>query len=56
MDSLYDVPIGYVNEAVAKVMGNYIGIYIAYDTKNIKEVWKDYMRVRVEIDVRQPSP
>lgn len=22
---MYDVPIGYVNEAVAKLMGNYIG-------------------------------
>lgn len=51
---LYDVPIGYVNEAMAKLMGNYIGIYIQYDPKNANEVWKDYMRARVRFDVRQP--
>lgn len=51
---LYDVPIGYINKSMAKLVGNYIGIFIAYDTKNIREIRKDYMRVRVKIDVRQP--
>lgn len=51
---LYDVPLRYVNETMAKLMGNYIGIFISYDTRNKNEVWEDFMRVRVKIDVRKP--
>lgn len=51
---LFDIPVGYVKEAVAKLLGDYIGSFLEYDAKNAKDVWNNYMRVRVQIDIRKP--
>ncbi|XVF39851.1 hypothetical protein PTKIN_Ptkin01aG0065600 [Pterospermum kingtungense] len=51
---IYDVLIGFVSEGVGKQLGNYIGTFLEYDTKNNGFMWHNYMRVRVRLDVRLP--
>ena len=35
-------------------MGNYIGEFLEYDASNNSSFWKNYMQVKVKIDVRLP--
>ncbi|GAU39458.1 hypothetical protein TSUD_158890 [Trifolium subterraneum] len=35
-------------------LGNYIGKFVEYDKNNNSSFWRQYMRIRVRIDVRQP--
>ncbi|XP_058758128.1 uncharacterized protein LOC131631355 [Vicia villosa] len=45
---------GLMLEKVGKAMGNFIGVFVEYDKNNNTSFWREYMRVRVRIDVRQP--
>ncbi|KAM7504958.1 hypothetical protein LguiB_003862 [Lonicera macranthoides] len=47
---IYDLPVGYMSEHVAKTIGNFIGRFIEADPNNFKGVWRDYMRIRVSFD------
>lgn len=51
---IYDIPVGYFFENTGKLLGNFIGQFLEYDPKNSQAIWRDYMRVRVCIDVRLP--
>lgn len=50
----HHLPVGFMNEAVGKLLANYIGSFVAYDPANNASVWREYMRLRVLIDVRKP--
>ncbi|MCI36871.1 hypothetical protein A2U01_0058095, partial [Trifolium medium] len=43
-----------MKENVGRQLGNYIGTFVEYDKKNNSSFWREYMRVRVKVDVRQP--
>lgn len=45
---------GFMSEVVAQTVGTYIGEFIKSDSNNYTGFWKEYMHVRVSIDVRQP--
>ncbi|XVF48482.1 hypothetical protein PTKIN_Ptkin03bG0193900 [Pterospermum kingtungense] len=49
---VYDVPVGYMSEGVGKLLGNFIGVFFYYDSKNSASLWRSYMRIRVKMDVR----
>lgn len=51
---IYDLPMGLMMESVGKQLGNFFGEFLEYDTKNNSSIWREYMRVRVRIDVRKP--
>lgn len=51
---IYDLPMGFMMEAVGKQLGNFFGEFLEYDTKNNASIWREYMRVRIRIDVRKP--
>lgn len=51
---LYNLPVGYMLEAVGKQLGNCFGEYMEYDAKNNSSIWREYMRVRIKIDARKP--
>ena len=51
---MYDVPVGFMSERVAKHIGDYIGQYILSDPNNFSGGWRAYMRVRVLFDVHFP--
>jgi hypothetical protein len=41
-------------ERVGKTLANYIGSFVEYDKNNKGSFWREYMRVKVRVDVRQP--
>ena len=43
-----------MSEKVCKEVGNYIGRFIKSDTSNFGGLWRNYLRIRVFIDVRKP--
>lgn len=51
---VYNLPIGFLSEKVLTNIGNYIGEFQASDPNNFMGVWRNYMRLRVSIDVRKP--
>lgn len=50
----HNLPVGFMTEAVGKLLANYIGKFVGYDPTNNSCVWREYMRLRVLVDVRQP--
>ncbi|MBA0613667.1 hypothetical protein Godav_014054, partial [Gossypium davidsonii] len=51
---IHDAPIGLFSENLAKLLENFIGAFLEYDGSNLGRENRNYMRVRVQIDVRKP--
>ncbi|GAU48556.1 hypothetical protein TSUD_405720 [Trifolium subterraneum] len=51
---IHNVPVGMMLEKVGKRLANYIGEFVEYDKNNSTSFWRQYMRVKVRVDVRRP--
>lgn len=51
---MYNLLIGFQSEKVLTNIGNYIGEFQFSDPNNLMGVWRNYMRIRVSIDVWKP--
>lgn len=51
---IHDLPVGYMTEVVGKQLGNFFGVFLQYDAKNNSSIWREFMRLRVRLDVRKP--
>ncbi|PNX58764.1 hypothetical protein L195_g051077, partial [Trifolium pratense] len=51
---IHNVPVGMMLEKVGKGLANYIGEFVEYDKNNNTSFWRQYMRVKVRVDVRRP--
>jgi hypothetical protein len=51
---VYNLPTGLMKENVGIRLANYIGTFVEYDKNNNSNFWRQYMRIRVRVDVRQP--
>lgn len=51
---LYDLKAGFMTEMILKEVGNYVGEYIESCPRNFNGVWREYMRIRVSIDLSKP--
>lgn len=51
---IFDLPSSFMNENVGKQLGNFFGEYLQYDDKNNAALWREFMRVKIRIDVRKP--
>ncbi|XP_057796794.1 uncharacterized protein LOC131012808 [Salvia miltiorrhiza] len=51
---IHDLPAGCLTEGVGRALGNFIGTFQEYDSTNSSGVWRQYMRVRVGINVTEP--
>ncbi|XP_058732616.1 uncharacterized protein LOC131604171 [Vicia villosa] len=51
---VHNLPAGFMLEKVGKAMGSYIGEFVEYDKNNNTSFWRQYMRIRVKVDVRKP--
>jgi 14-3-3 protein epsilon len=51
---IHNLPMGLMKESVGVKLANYIGSYVEYDKNNTSSFWRQYMRVRVKVDVRKP--
>ncbi|XP_075481232.1 uncharacterized protein LOC142521946 [Primulina tabacum] len=45
---------GFMSQSIGKQLGDFIGRFIEYDDKNKSSLWRSYMRIRVDLDVRKP--
>lgn len=51
---IYNLPVGYFNVKIGQLLARFIGGFVEYDKRNEIMVWRDFMRVRVQLDVRLP--
>lgn len=51
---IYDLPSGFMTESVGKQLGNFFGSFVLYDPSNNASIWREYMRIRIKLDVRFP--
>lgn len=51
---IHDLPVGYMSESVGKQLGNFFGTFLEYDSNNNSSIWRDFMRLKIRIDVRRP--
>lgn len=51
---VFDLPIGFNSDSVLKSIGNYVGKFLEVDSKNFQGLWRNYLRVKVVIDVQRP--
>jgi 14-3-3 protein epsilon len=51
---VHDLPTGLMKERVGIPLANYIGTFVEYDKNNNTSFWRQYMRIRVRLDVRRP--
>lgn len=51
---VHDLPAGYITEGIGKQLGAFIGEFLEYDATNSSSIWRQYMRIRVAIDVSKP--
>ncbi|XP_074355882.1 uncharacterized protein LOC141695542 [Apium graveolens] len=51
---VFDVPVGFKSESVLKSIGNFLGKFMESDARNFKGMFRDYLRIRVAIDISRP--
>lgn len=51
---VYDLPSGILTERVLQSIGNHIGMFVKVDSANTNGGWKQYVRIRVALDIEQP--
>ncbi|KAL8156424.1 hypothetical protein AgCh_001495 [Apium graveolens] len=51
---LHGLPTGFMTEAVGRQLGNFFGSFLAYDPNNNTSIWRESMRIRIQVDVRKP--
>ncbi|KAL8464920.1 hypothetical protein ACS0TY_034418 [Phlomoides rotata] len=51
---IFDLPMGFFMENVGRFLGNFVGHFLEYDTSNTTATWRNFMCIKVAIDVRNP--
>lgn len=51
---IHDLPVGYMFEIVGKQLGNFFGTFLEYDSKNNASIWREFIRLKIRLDVRKP--
>lgn len=51
---VHDMQPGFMTKIIMKEIGNQVGKYISSCASNYKGVWREYMRIRVTIDITKP--
>lgn len=51
---IHDIPKGFISESILASIGNFVGKYVKADPANFADTWKQYVRIRVNLDVQKP--
>ncbi|XP_060969635.1 uncharacterized protein LOC133036885 [Cannabis sativa] len=51
---IHGLQTGFKSASVVERFGNFVGTFIKSDPKNFQQVWREYMRVHVPIDITVP--
>ncbi|MBA0873946.1 hypothetical protein Goshw_009577, partial [Gossypium schwendimanii] len=50
---VHDLPPSFFSKHIAKQLGEFVGEFLEYDTKNLERGLNNYMQIRVKMDVRR---
>lgn len=51
---IHNLPMELMSEAIGKQLGNFFGTFLQYDSNNNSSIWREFMRLRIRVDVRKP--
>ncbi|MBA0760158.1 hypothetical protein Gotri_022922 [Gossypium trilobum] len=51
---IHNLPFGLILEVMGRQFGNFIGTFLEYDMKAMGRGFRGYMRVSVQVDIRDP--
>lgn len=51
---VYDLYPGFMTERILTEVGNQMGVFVCSCPSNFKGVWREYMRIRVTLDLSKP--
>ncbi|XP_074363906.1 uncharacterized protein LOC141704580 [Apium graveolens] len=51
---VYDLPMGFNSEFILQSVGNFVGKFVVSDPKNFQGVWRNYVRIKVVVNVNKP--
>lgn len=51
---VYDLPTRFFSHRIGQLLGNFIGSFVEYDKNNGVMVWKDFLRLKVRLNVHLP--
>nr|KYP72475.1 hypothetical protein KK1_005064 [Cajanus cajan]KYP72478.1 hypothetical protein KK1_005067 [Cajanus cajan] len=51
---VHNLPAGFMSQNIGEHLGNSLGIFLDYDSKNNTSLWKSYMRICTKKDIRSP--
>lgn len=51
---IHDMQPGFMSEKIIMEVGNQIGTYVSSCPNNYKGVWREYMRIRITMDISKP--
>ncbi|KAK8570944.1 hypothetical protein V6N13_094041 [Hibiscus sabdariffa] len=50
----HDVPLGFMSQTVAKILGDFIGEFVDYDSSAVTLGYRRIMKIHVRLDVQSP--
>lgn len=51
---VHDIPTGMLSDKVLQTIGNQVGTFVKVDAGNISGLWRQYVRIRVSLDIDKP--
>ncbi|XP_074352812.1 uncharacterized protein LOC141691963 [Apium graveolens] len=51
---IHELPVGFNSEIVLRSIGNYIGKFLMVDPKNFQSIWRQFVSIKVAINVNKP--
>lgn len=51
---IHNLPPGYMTSSTTQLLGKFVELFVEYDATVTSGGWQNFMRVRVEIDMRLP--
>ncbi|KAL8126012.1 hypothetical protein AgCh_013345 [Apium graveolens] len=51
---IHDIPKGFIFESILVSIGNFVGKHVKSDPTNFDSTWKQYVRVRVKMNIQKP--
>ncbi|WOG86768.1 hypothetical protein DCAR_0205986 [Daucus carota subsp. sativus] len=51
---VYDIPLRMLTEKIVQSIGNLVGTFVKMDPTTLNGLWKQYIRIRVTMDIKKP--